>query len=117
MPSGAQRHRRLHANNEHLLATSPQVPQGISADLIATIEGFTRERVRRARRSRARTGPQVAIAEGRFDRSLVPILNDDGTVALDHEEFPRPGTTAEGLAELARAFRRWATSRTRADAS
>src|SRR4029079_18054511 len=40
----------------------------------------------------------VAIEEGRFDRSLIPVLNLDGTVALDREEFPRPGTTAESLA-------------------
>ena len=41
---------------------------------------------------------EVAIKEGRFDRSLVPVLDEDGTVALDREEFPRPGTTAESLA-------------------
>jgi acetyl-CoA C-acetyltransferase len=46
----------------------------------------------------------VAIAEGRFDRSLVPVQNDDGSVALDREEFPRPQTTAEGLAALKPSF-------------
>src|SRR5205085_7710410 len=46
----------------------------------------------------------MAIREGRFDRSLVPVLNLDGTLALDHEEFPRPGTTAESLAALAPSF-------------
>ncbi|MBX9885939.1 MAG: acetyl-CoA C-acyltransferase, partial [Novosphingobium sp.] len=45
-----------------------------------------------------------AIKEGRFAKSLVPVLNEDGTVALDHEEFPRPETTAEGLASLKPAF-------------
>ena len=45
-----------------------------------------------------------ALKEGRFDRSLVTIYHDDGTVALDHEEFPRPETTAEGLAKLTPSF-------------
>ena len=45
-----------------------------------------------------------AIAEGRFDRSLIPVLNLDGTVALDQEQFPRPGTTAESLAALPASF-------------
>jgi acetyl-CoA C-acetyltransferase len=93
----------FHANNEHLLATHPQVPQGLSADLIASIDGAMREdcdRVGLVSQERA----AVALAEGRFDRSLVPILNDDGTVALDREEFPRPGTTMEGLAALTPSF-------------
>ena len=46
----------------------------------------------------------VAIKEGRFAKSVVPVLNEDGTVALDREEFPRPETTAEGLAGLKPAF-------------
>src|SRR3546814_10956942 len=45
-----------------------------------------------------------AIKEGRFDKSLVPVLNPDGSVALDHEAFPRPETTAEGLAALKPSF-------------
>src|SRR3546814_20890807 len=45
-----------------------------------------------------------SIREGRFDKSVVPVLNTDGSVALDHEEFPRPETTAEGLASLKPAF-------------
>jgi acetyl-CoA C-acetyltransferase len=76
---------------------------GVAADAIAAMEGITRaeleafgvESQRRATR---------AIAEGRFDRSLVPVYNDDGTVALDHEEYPRAQTTAAGLAELRPAF-------------
>ena len=93
----------FHANNEHLLATHPQVPQGLSADLIATIDGRSREdcdRVGLLSQERA----AVAIAEGRFDRSLVTIHNDDGTVALDREEFPRPGTTMETLGGLKPSF-------------
>jgi acetyl-CoA acetyltransferase len=46
----------------------------------------------------------IAIKEGRFDKSVVTVYNEDGTVALDHEEFPRPETTAEGLASLKASF-------------
>jgi len=46
----------------------------------------------------------VALAEGRFAKSLIPVLREDGSVALDHEEFPRPQTTAEGLAALEPSF-------------
>jgi acetyl-CoA C-acetyltransferase len=91
------------ANNPHLFEQYPMVAQGISADLIASVEGFSREDCDRlAVDSQDRCAK--ALAEGRFDKSLVPILNDDGTVALDHEEFPRPGTTLEDLAKLAPSF-------------
>ncbi len=91
------------ANNEHLRSIHPQSHQGICADAIATMEGISRETLDElAAESQARAA--VAIAEGRFDRSLVPVLNLDGTVALDHEEFPRPGTTAESLAKLQPSF-------------
>ena len=91
------------ANNAHLYEQYPLVPQGISADLIATLEGFTREDcdrygVQSQRRAAA------AIDDGRFARSVVPIHNDDGTLALDHDEFPRPGTTMESLAGLNPSF-------------
>ena len=91
------------ANNAHLREQYDMVAQGISADLIATIEGFTREECDAlAAESQARA--EVAIKEGRFDRALVPIYHDDGTLALDHEEFPRPGTTAADLAGLKPSF-------------
>jgi len=91
------------ANNAHLYAQYPLVPQGISADLIATVEGFTREDVDAlAVSSQARAA--AAIADGRFARSVVPICNDDGTLALDHDEHPRPGTTMETLAGLNPSF-------------
>lgn len=91
------------ANNAHLNEMYPMVAQGISADLIATVEGFSREECDSlAIDSQERAAK--AIAEGRFDNSLVTILNDDGSVALDHEEFPRPGTTMESLASLAPSF-------------
>jgi len=91
------------ANNKHLFEQYPMVPQGISADLIATVEGFSREECDQlAVDSQDRCAK--ALAEGRFDRSLVPIFHDDGTPALDHEEFPRPGTTLESLSQLAPSF-------------
>jgi acetyl-CoA C-acetyltransferase len=91
------------ANNDHLRAQYAMVPQGISADLIATVEGFSREacdRIGVDSQDRAR----AAIEDGRFDRALVPILNDDGTPALDRDEFPRPGTTLADLAQLEPSF-------------
>lgn len=93
----------FHANNEHLLALHPQVPQGISADLIATIEGFTRDAVDAyAVESQARA--LRSIEAGRFEGALVPIYNDDGTLALDRDEHVRPGTTQDSLAGLKPSF-------------
>ncbi len=89
--------------NLHLRAMHPQTNQGVCADTIATMEGITREAVDAlALESQRRAA--VAIAEGRFDKSVVTVFNDDGSVALDHEEFPRPNTTAEGLAGLKPSF-------------
>jgi acetyl-CoA C-acetyltransferase len=93
----------FHANNEHLLQTHPQVPQGLSADLIATVDGRSRQDCDAVGLESQRRA-KVAIDEGRFDRSLVTIRHDDGTVALDREEYPRPETTAEGLASLTPSF-------------
>lgn len=91
------------ANNKHLKDQYNMVGQGISADLIATIEGFSRTELDQlAVDSQSRAA--VALAEGRFDRSLVTIHHDDGTVALDHEEFPRAGTTLADLTKLAPSF-------------
>ena len=91
------------AGNPTLREQFPLVPQGVSADLIATIERFDRDAVDAfALTSQERAA--TAIAEGRFDRSVVPIHNGDGSIALDHDEFPRPGTTLEGLAQLTPSF-------------
>ncbi len=98
----------FHANNEHLLAQHPQIPQGISADLIAAVDGSTREDCDRLALESQRRAAE-AIKEGRFDRSLVTIRHDDGSVALDHEEFPRPETTLESLAGLRPSFAKLAT--------
>ncbi len=93
----------MDGNNPLVREKYPLIPQGISADLIATVEGFSRtecDELAVASQERA----AKAIAEGRFDRSVIPVLNQDGSVALDHEEFPRPGTTLEALAQLAPSF-------------
>ena len=89
--------------NLRLRAKHPQSHQGICADTIATLEGISREALDAlALVSQQRAA--VAIAENRFAKSLVPVFKEDGTLALDHEEFPRPQTTAEGLAALKPSF-------------
>jgi acetyl-CoA C-acetyltransferase len=79
------------------------VPQGISADLIATLEGFTREQVDGyAVESQRRAA--FAQQSGWFDRSLVPVKDVIGEVALARDEYLRPGTSMEDLAKLKPAF-------------
>ena len=91
------------ANNNHLRDQYDMVPQGISADLIATVEGFGREELDQlAVDSQARAAE--AMAQGRFDRSIVPIFHDDGRLALDRDEHPRAGTTLADLAKLSPSF-------------
>ena len=77
--------------------------QGVAADAIAAMEGIGRAELD-AFGAESQRRAAIAIAEGRFDRSVVPVLNEDGTVALDHEEYPRPQTTVDGLAQLKPAF-------------
>ncbi len=78
-------------------------PQGIGADLIATLDGFSREDVDAyALESQRRAGLSQAV--GHFDRAVVPVTDLIGQVVLDRDEFLRPGTTAEGLASLKPAF-------------
>ncbi len=91
------------ANNNHLRDQYEMVPQGISADLIATTEGFSRKQCDELGVD-SQNRAAAAIKDGRFEGALIPIYHDDGTLALDHEEFPRPGTTLESLAELAPSF-------------
>jgi acetyl-CoA C-acetyltransferase len=93
----------IDGHNRHLRELHSLVPQGISADVIATLEGFSREDVDRfAVRSQERC--TVAQKEGRFDKSLIPVTDLDGNVVLDRDEHPRPGTTLEGLAKLPPSF-------------
>ncbi|MGZ3217472.1 acetyl-CoA C-acetyltransferase [Paracoccus sp. T5] len=80
------------------------VPQGISADIIATEYGFTREEADAlALESQKRAAR--AWEEGRFAKSIVPVLDQNGLTILDRDEYMRPGTTAEDLAKLRPAFK------------
>lgn len=89
--------------NPRLQAKHPQTNQGICADAIAAMEGISREDLEQLGVESQRRAAE-AIAEGRFDRSTIPVVDDEGNVLLDHEEYPRPETTAESLAELKPAF-------------
>src|SRR5690606_4507454 len=79
------------------------VPQGIGADLIATVEGFSRTDVDTyAAQSHARAA--AAWEAGYFKNAIVPVLDVNGQIVLDHDETIRTGTTAEGLAKLKPSF-------------
>jgi acetyl-CoA C-acetyltransferase len=80
-----------------------QVPQGISADLIATREGFTRADVDAFALSSQKKAA-TAISEKRFSKSIIPVKGPDGKVLLDHDEHPRADTSIEGLTKLEPAF-------------
>ncbi len=79
------------------------VPQGISADLIATVEDFSRDDVD-AYAVRSQERASAAQAAGRFANSVVPVLDINDQVVLDHDEFIRPGTTVETLSGLKPSF-------------
>ncbi|MBA3459774.1 MAG: acetyl-CoA C-acetyltransferase [Deltaproteobacteria bacterium] len=89
--------------NEKLRKRLYLVPQGISADLIATREGFTRADVDKFALASQQKAAR-AIEEKRFANSLFAVKNDDGSVALDRDEHPRADTTIEGLGGLQAAF-------------
>src|SRR5215210_1701407 len=90
-------------NNLHLRKRHHQVPQGISADLIATLEGFSREEIDAFALESQRRAAK-AEQEGRF-RSRIPVRDPEtGQVVLERDEHPRSETTAEGLAALAPSF-------------
>ena len=91
------------AGNMHLQEIHPQSHQGVCADAIASLEGIPREALD-AHAAESQRRADIAIKEGRFDKSLITVYNRDGSVALDHEEFPRPGTTADSLAQLSPSF-------------
>lgn len=89
--------------NERLDASHPQSHQGVCGDAIATLEGITRADLDsfglESQRKAAR-----AMSEGRFDKSVVPVVDDEGNAILAKDEYPRPETTAEGLAQIKPAF-------------
>ena len=96
----------LDSGNSSLRESHPQSQQGVCADAIATLEGIDRVSLDQlAVTSQKRAA--IAIAEGRFDKSLVPVYNLNGSVALDKEEYPRPGTTLESLSGLKTVFSLW----------
>jgi acetyl-CoA C-acetyltransferase len=93
----------LDNDNFRLRAVHPQPHQGLCADAIATLEGIDRtalDQLAVVSQQRA----DHAIKNGYFDKSLITVYKPDGTVALDHEEFPRPQTTLEGLSKLEPSF-------------
>jgi acetyl-CoA C-acetyltransferase len=93
----------MDTGNLRLRARHPQSHQGVCADAIATLEGISRQATDElALVSQQRA--DAAIKSGHFAKSLVPVYREDGVLALDHEEFPRPQTTLEGLSALKASF-------------
>jgi len=93
----------LGTGNPRLQQRHPQSHQGLCADAIASMEGIGREALDAfALESQQRAGR--AIREGRFDRAIVPVVDDDGKVILAKDEHPRPQTTAQDLAALKPSF-------------
>lgn len=91
------------SGNARLQKKHPQSHQGLCADAIATMEGISREVVDAlALESQKRAAN--AIKNGYFDKSLVPVIDDDGKVILAKDEYPRPNTTADDLAKLEPSF-------------
>ena len=93
----------LDNGNTRLRAEHPQPHQGVCADAIATLEGIDREAVddlAYVSQQRAKN----AIENGHFDKALVPVHREDGSLALDKEEFPRPQTTRDDLRALDPSF-------------
>ncbi len=97
----------MDSGNLRLRALHPQSHQGVCADAIATLEGISRADLDAAAlQSQQRAA--YAIQHGYFSKGLIPVYKEDGRLALDHEEYPRPQTSAEGLAELKPAFTKMA---------
>jgi acetyl-CoA C-acetyltransferase len=93
----------MDSGNLRLRAKHPQSHQGVCADAVATLEGITRQDVD-ALGFESQQKAAHAIKHGHFDKSLVPVHHEDGSLALDREEYPRPQTTREALAGLKPAF-------------
>jgi acetyl-CoA C-acetyltransferase len=93
----------LDGRNPGLIARHPLVPQGISADLIATVEGFSREDLD-AFAAESQRRCEIAQQEKRFDGSLVAVHDREGRVVLDRDEHPRAGTSVASLGKLPPSF-------------
>jgi acetyl-CoA C-acetyltransferase len=91
------------AGNRRLQARHPQSHQGVCADAIASLEGIGRE-VLDAVGLESQQRAARAISEGRFDKALIPVVDDAGMVILAKDEHPRPQTTARDLAALKPSF-------------
>jgi acetyl-CoA C-acetyltransferase len=91
------------SGNAHLDDLHPQSHQGVCGDAIASLEGIRREDLD-ALGLESQKRAARAIAEGRFAKSIIPVVDDEGQVVLDRDEYPRPETTVEGLAQLKPAF-------------
>ena len=91
------------SNNAHLRDLYPTPHQGICADVIATQEGITREEAD-ALAVESQRRAAIAIENGYFKQSLIPVYHRDGTLALAVDDFNRPNTTLESLAQLSPAF-------------
>lgn len=103
MAAGLRSFGGIGSGNVRLQLRHPQSHQGLCADAIASMEGFDRATLDAfALESQRRAA--VAIREGRFDRSIVPVIDDDGKVVLATDEHPRPQTTAQELAALKPSF-------------
>jgi len=89
--------------NLHLREAHPQLHQGVCADAIATLEGIDRRAIDELA-VRSQVNAANAVNNGYFDKSLIPVYRDDGSLALDRDEYPRPGTTLEALSQLKPAF-------------
>ncbi|MAA60285.1 MAG: acetyl-CoA C-acetyltransferase [Ketobacter sp.] len=91
------------SGNARLQARHPQSHQGLCADAIASLEGIDRSALDEyALESQRRAA--MAIEEGRFDKSIVPVFDDQGKLVLDRDEHPRPQTTMADLAALKPSF-------------
>jgi acetyl-CoA C-acetyltransferase len=93
----------MDAGNLRLRARHPQSHQGVCADAIATLEQIPRADLD-ALALESQVRADKAIKAGHFSKSLVPVSREDGSLALDREEFPRPQTTMEGLSALKPSF-------------
>ena len=103
MAAGLRSAGGIGSGNARLQLRHPQSHQGLCADAIASMEGFDRATLDAfALESQRRAA--VAIREGRFDRSIVPVIDEEGKVVLASDEHPRPQTTAQELAALKPSF-------------
>jgi acetyl-CoA C-acetyltransferase len=91
------------SGNARLQQVHPQSHQGVCGDAIASMEGISRADVD-ALGLESQKRAARAMAEGAFSKSVIPVYREDGSLALDREEFPRPQTTMEGLSQLEPSF-------------